>query len=43
MNRTALYNAVARDFGYGDISASPPAAITNRIYGYLNDRHRRLL
>ena len=43
MNRTALYNTVARDFGYSDVSASPPAAITNRIYGYLNDRHRRLL
>lgn len=39
MNRTALLNAVTRDFGYAD---TPASAISNRIYGYLNDRHRRL-
>lgn len=43
MTRTDLYNSVARDFGYRDIADSPPAAITNRVFGYLNDRHRRLL
>lgn len=42
MNRTALFNSVARDFGYPDVGSSPAAAITNRIYAYLNDHHRRL-
>lgn len=40
MNRTALLNAVTRDFGYAD---SPASAISTRIFGYLNDRHRRIL
>ena len=39
-NRTALEQAVYRDFGYAD---SPATAISNRVRGYLNDRHRRLL
>ena len=40
MNRTALEQSVYRDFGYAD---SPAAAISSRVRGYLNDRHRRLL
>ena len=40
MNRTALEQAVYRDFGYAD---SPASAVSSRIQGYLNDRHRRLL
>lgn len=40
MTRTTLEQAVYRDFGYAD---SPATAILNRVRGYLNDRHRRLL
>ena len=39
-NRTALERFVYDDFGY---ASSPAAAISTRIRGYLNDRHRRLL
>jgi|SRR3990167_3635555 len=39
MNRQELERAVYRDFGYAD---SPASAVSTRIQGYLNDRHRRL-
>lgn len=37
--RLDLQRSVTRDFGYAD---SPATAITDRIRGYLNDRHRRI-
>jgi len=40
MTRQDLERSVYRDFGYAD---SPATAILNRVRGYLNDRHRRLL
>ena len=40
MNRTALEQSVYRDFGYAD---SPASAVSARVQGYLNDRHRRIL
>src|SRR3990167_8058673 len=39
MTRTELLNAVTRDFGYAD---TPATAVSARIIGYLDDRHRRL-
>lgn len=40
MNRASLQLAITQDFGYAD---TPAAAVSTRIQGYLNDRHRRIL